>query len=187
MSIKKYEEFLNILDEDLHKMFENQKEHLHCKEGCSYCCERGDYPFSKLEFEYLMVGFKNLSMDLQVEIKSKIEELKKENPKSFVCPFLIDHKCSVYNYRAIICRTFGLLTRFPDGEASIPFCANLDLNYSKYFDKEKQCITSELAQKRDWVVMPHVFNINLNRIMTLDIVKELGLEFGEVKSLIKWF
>ena len=62
-----------------------------------------------------------------------------------------------------------------------------NLNYSKYFDKEKQCITSELAQKRDWVVMPHVFNINLNRIMTLDIVKELGLEFGEVKSLIKWF
>lgn len=187
MSIENYEKFLEVFDDDLAKMFDNQKEHLHCKEGCSFCCERGDYPFTHLDFEYLMYGFKQQDKAYQDMIMEKINKLKAENPKSYVCPFLIDKKCSIYKYRSITCRTFGLLSQFSDGEASIPFCANLDLNYSKYFDKEKQCITKELAEKRDWIVQPRVFSLNIKTIRNLDLVKELGLDFGEVKSLIHWF
>ena len=47
---KRYEIFLYTLNKELQKMFDNQAEFIKCKEGCSYCCEQGEYPFSELEF-----------------------------------------------------------------------------------------------------------------------------------------
>lgn len=186
MSMKNYEKFLGILTDDLNKMFEHQKEHLCCEEGCSLCCERGNFPFSKLEFDYLMEGFKTLDEDTKNVIRKNIQKIKSENLNSYTCPFLIDKKCSLYKYRGLICRTFGLLSMSVDNELTIPFCAGLGLNYSKYFDKEKQTISYNLVQSIPSKHPPRPFNINLNNLMSLDILKELDLEFGEVKRMIDW-
>ena len=57
MTIENYEKFLEVVDDDLRKIFDYQKEYLACKEGCAHCCKRGDFPMSELEFKYLMLGF----------------------------------------------------------------------------------------------------------------------------------
>ena len=65
MDFENYEKFLESIDCDLEKIFEYQSEYLCCKRGCSLCCERGDYPLSRLEFEYLKSGFNKSDIDIK--------------------------------------------------------------------------------------------------------------------------
>ena len=67
--LKRYEKFLEKFDKRLEKYFEEQCEFIKCKPGCSSCCEIGEYPFSRLELEYLMSGF----VELPFETKHKRE------------------------------------------------------------------------------------------------------------------
>lgn len=47
--LQRYEKFLKeVLDPKLDKYFEEQCEFVKCKEGCSSCCEVGEYPFQDL-------------------------------------------------------------------------------------------------------------------------------------------
>lgn len=184
---KNYTKFLYFLDRDLEKIFKNQKEYICCKEGCSHCCEDGEYPFSMLEYEYLMKGFDKLDSNIQKQINQNIKLVKETNPSTYKCPFLIDKKCSVYKYRGIICRTFGVLSEKANGNLAVPFCYSLGLNYSKVYDEKIQKISLDLIQKNNYKTFPHPFNLRLSNIMNLDITKELKLDFGEVKRLIDWF
>ena len=94
--LQRYEKFLKeILDPKLEKYFEEQCEFVKCKESCSSCCEVGEYPFSRLELEYLMSGFVNLSFETKHIIKEEIKHLKREQPKMYNCPFLINKMCCV--------------------------------------------------------------------------------------------
>lgn len=110
MTIENYEKFLEIVDKDLRKIFDYQKEYLCCSEGCAHCCKQGDYPMSELEFKYLIVGFEKLSEDLKEKIRANMEITKVGDKDSYVCPFLIENKCSVYHNRPLVCRAFGVLT-----------------------------------------------------------------------------
>ena len=67
--LKRYELFLEKFDKRLEKYFEEQCEFIKCKEGCSACCEVGEYPFSRLEAEYLMSGFIKLPADIKDKIR----------------------------------------------------------------------------------------------------------------------
>ena len=59
-------------------MFDNQAEFIKCKEGCSYCCEKGEYPFSELEFNYLIEGYKQLDSNTKKIIKENIKQINNE-------------------------------------------------------------------------------------------------------------
>lgn len=191
----KYIEFIE--NTMLKRYFEDQKEYLHCKEGCSHCCETGEFPYSKLEFAYLMEGYKQLSKQEKQLIQAKIKKIKtdKENSsdKTFMheCPFLINKRCCVYNNRGFICRTHGLLFYIKDKEGNIknkmPNCVHLGLNYSNIYDKEKKYLSAELLEKSGIKTEPVAYNIGLKALMEEnDTAKEIGLEFGEKKALIDW-
>ena len=145
--LKIYKQYLNTIQAFLDKCFEEQKEYLYCKKGCAYCCERGTYPYSQIEFDYLMIGFLNLDMETKNEVVARIKTIKEEygnseNKEKFKhrCPFLNQENiCLVYDYRGLICRIFGLLKPSQDGEIIMPFCQSLGLNYSKIYNKEKKC------------------------------------------------
>lgn len=187
MNIENYEKFLNVLMMDLETIFTDQREYICCKEGCAFCCKKGEYPFSKLEFDYLMLGYSELSIKRQNEIKAKIDFIKKIGDKEYSCPFLFDDVCSVYKYRGLTCRTFGLLTERADKTLTIPFCTNLGLNYSNVYDKNSRQILTELYKENNYYIPPTAFKLNYRNIMSLPLAKELNLEFGEVKRLIDWF
>lgn len=187
---KRYEIFLYTLNKELKKMFDNQAEFIKCKEGCSYCCEKGEYPFSELEFNYLIEGYKQLDSNTKKIIKENIKQINKEKSKNtdkifmHKCPFLIDKRCSVYNNRGIICRTFGLLCEHNDGRLTIPFCHEYGLNYAQLYDKE----LGQLIDERDGIKLsktePAAYRIERDNIMNLSIAKNLNIVWGDSKTMI---
>lgn len=189
---KRYEIFLNSLSKELNRMFEEQKEFIMCKEGCSFCCEYGEYPFSKLEMDYLLDGYKELDDETKFKILDNIAKLNDEKMKSesepymYCCPFLINNRCSVYNNRGIICRTFGLLCDHDDGRLTMPFCHEKGLNYSKIYDKDK----GQLVLEKDGVVLaqtePKAYRVGRVHVQNLSIAKNLDIEWGESKTLLDY-
>ena len=188
-----YEKYLEFLNEHLAKFFENQKEYICCKKGCSLCCENGEYPYSKIEMDYLLEGLKKLDIKQQKQIKENIEEIiakKKEyTGKTFVykCPFLINNSCSVYEYRGVVCRAFGLIENASEGNPKIPFCAYQELNYSNVLDKEKKVLTTEKYKALNLKEEPVGFNISYKFLTDEAFEKKFQFQFGEKLPLINWF
>ena len=177
--LQRYAEFLKILDKKLDGYFEEQCEFIKCKPKCSACCEVGEYPFSRLELEYLMSGFVKLPFGIKHEIKEEIKRLKAENPKMYKCPFLIDGMCSVYEYRGIVCRIHGLAW-YDEAENKIrlPYCVNKGLNYAKVFDRQ----TGEVFLQN-----PIKERLRIDTILRSSDAEKYNLECGEIRPLIKWF
>lgn len=192
-----YEKYLEIIDEYLQKFFKQQKDYIFCKEGCSLCCENGLYPFSQLEFDYLMYGFAQLGDELKIQIMDEIKQLKKEKDKSkekkffHRCPFLIDKKCSVYKYRALICRNYGLMYHYKNKKGEqryhMPCCVFQGLNYSNVYDEKEGTLTTEKWKTTGLEVEPVSYNVSLDFLMDNDLTKFLNLEFGEQKHILDWF
>lgn len=177
--LKQYEKFLELLDKRLDRYFEEQCEFIKCKPGCSACCEVGEYPFSRLELEYLMSGFMTLPFETKHIIKEEIKRLKAEKPKLHKCPFLINKMCSLYKYRGIVCRVHGLA--WYDGNEKrirLPYCVNMGLNYSNVFDRE----TGEVFLQN-----PITERLRIDDILNSRQAREFGLECGEIRPIMKWF
>lgn len=124
-----YVDFIKELDIKLKKYFDQQKDSICCECGCSACCEKGEYPISQAELEYLMQGY----IALDNETKKTVQENIKNMVEGGICPFLIDKKCSVYPYRPIICRTHGLAYICNYNTVKLPYCVNEGKNFSKSY------------------------------------------------------
>jgi len=158
-----YIEFLENLDKRLEEYFLAHKKYIHCKKGCSSCCEKGDYPLSQIELEYLMQGFVKLSNEEKIKVQNNIKKIQKGG----ICPFLIDKECSIYPYRPIVCRVHGIAYICKNNTVKVPFCVNTGMNYSDVYNSGK-------------------ININpvLENLDTKNVLKDF--EFGEIKNLIDW-
>jgi len=195
--IEKYEKYLEKIGVYLEKFFAQQKPYIFCKEGCAICCETGEYPFSKVEFQYAMIGYQGLSDEEKDIVQSKVKEIKKlkkaSKDKKFLheCPFLIDKKCSIYTHRGIICRSYGLMYFVADKDNKLsykrPCCSEMGLNYSNVLDEETGMISAEMWKETGIETEPLSYNVGLDFLIDNNITKELGLEVGEQKAIIDWF
>lgn len=176
--LKKYAKFISELDKKLNKYFELQSEYICCKEGCSGCCEVGDYPFTQLEMMYLMSGFKQLPDDIKQTVRNNFIAVKQNRVSLhlyYKCPFLINNKCCVYKYRGITCRTFGLAYLTDDKNVKTPACSNEGLCYHNVI--KDGILTIEPIKEK----------LGLFDIINSDLAKKYKLEFGQSRSLIDWF
>lgn len=157
-----YKKFLDKLDKRLSAYFNNHKDFIHCSLGCSACCEKGDYPISQLELEYLMQGFISLDNDTKRIIQNNIKSMQKGEQ----CPFLIDKKCSVYPYRPIICRVHGLAYLIKNA-VKVPYCVYNGKNYAEVFTDGE-------------------ININpvLENLDTPNVLKDF--DYGDIRNLYDW-
>lgn len=195
MMLKDYIFYMAYLTDKLQGFFEKQSPYIYCKKGCAKCCQEGEYPFSQAEFDFLMIGFSKLSAQTQKEITTKIDKIKEQKKMQsktgetflYECPFLINNECSVYEFRGIICRSFGLIAINDKGNSKIPFCAFQGLNYSNVLDVDTKIISSEKFKKLNTDKPPLAYNVGYNILTSEDIEKNFHIEFGEKKALIDWF
>ena len=192
--LKLYKQYLNTIQAFLDNCFEDQKEYICCQKGCAHCCQKGAYPYSQLEFDYLMVGFFNLEKEEQQKIMNRIQNLKEEYEKTenkekfmYRCPFLNDEgSCSVYEFRGLICRTFGLLKPDKNGELILPFCQSLGLNYSKIYNREEKMLDENLIKQYGYKKTPKSYDLSFKTLMRKDLFEDVVIDFGEIKSLVDW-
>ena len=100
----------------------------------------------------------------------------------YECPFLVDGECTIYPARAIICRTFGLISYDEKDKKRIPFCVNLDLNYANVYDKTSKQITVENLDNAE----PLAYNIGRKFLRSNKIEREFDIFFGDDKPLVEW-
>ena len=181
--LKRYKKFLKELDNQIAKYYESQKAYIKCKKGCAECCQIGEYPFSRLEAEYIMSGFINLPAQTQNIIKNNIQNLLEEKSKSvatrfeYCCPFLIDKECALYEYRGIVCRTFGL-AYLDNNKVILPECVKSGLNYYNVYNLDKSEVTLKNPIKE---------NLHIDKIFHSKTAEKYQLECGKIQPLIDWF
>ena len=159
-----YPAFIAKLDKRLEEYFNSQSENVCCKKGCSSCCEKGDYPLSEIELEYMMQGYISLDNSTKTQIQENIKDIQKGGK----CPFLINSVCSIYPYRPIICRTHGLAYLMKDGRVNVPYCVNDGKNYSKVY-QNGEILTEPVKEN----------------LSTLNLLKDAGIECT-VRNLYDW-
>ncbi len=189
--INKYKKYLKKITTYLNKYFEQQKPYIFCKEGCSICCETGHYPISDLEFKYLNTGYQSLNKKNKLIVKENIKKTK-ENYKDksyYRCPFLIEKKCSIYKYRPLVCRSYGLLQFFENEKKKvsyyIPCCATEGLNYSTVYDEKTLSISGEKFKTLNIETEPLSYNVSYKYLLKNELNSDI--EFGEVNNLIERF
>lgn len=181
--LKRYEEFLNEFDREISGYFHEQQDYIKCHQGCTDCCTVGEYPFSRLEAEYLMQGFLGLQKEIRDAIKKNIKRIKSEKENFsggrflYKCPFLIKDMCALYSRRGLTCRMYGL-AYVAGGRVILPECANIGLNYSEIFDKETGIVNLENPVKKKLIIDTWLKNNN---------ALKYRLECGEIRPLIDWF
>ena len=182
----------------IQRFFYEQKDYIFCKKGCALCCKNAQFPYTNIEFQLILEGLKQLEINMQQTISENIKKIvvqkqyhKESGSKDkfrYDCPFLINDECSIYYYRGLVCRSFGLMTFLPNSEKTprIPFCAYRGLNYSNVLDEENDKISdikfAELAVPNE----PIAYNVDYSVLIDDKIAKGFNFEFGEVKPLIDW-
>lgn len=182
--LDRYKLFLKEFDEIINSLFENQKRYINCKKGCSKCCEKGDYPFSQLEFAYLTQGFLSLPPERKIKVQHNIRQYQterkyfKEERYEHQCPFLINGECCVYEYRGIVCRTFGLCY-YDDinGYVKLPDCVHDGLNYSEFYDADTRTLNIQNVPK---------VNLRIDRVLKSQLAEKYELESGEIRAMLDW-
>jgi uncharacterized protein len=119
-AIKQYLALRDEIDQRCQELHDEHAPHLQCRAGCDMCCM--DFGILPVEFEVI----KELAGD----------ELKKGQPvnEEGACPFLVNHRCVIYHFRPIICRTQGLPLLFMgEEEWELSAC---ELNFTAFdFDE----------------------------------------------------
>lgn len=190
--LENYLLYLKFIDEKLSKIFEKQKPFLCCKKGCAKCCKTAQFPYTQIEMFYLLQGATklldnesiNLVMQNIAEIKKKKEEFS-EKEFLYDCPFLINNECSVYEYRGVICRAFGLMNISESGKVRMPFCCFQGYNYAKIMDGKN--ISSKKFKELGIEEEPAAFHTDYNFLTDKDFEKMFHFKFGEKKPMIDWF
>lgn len=182
--LENYEKFLIEFDDYIKQLFENHKQYIKCKKGCSLCCTGGEFPYSQLEFSYLTKGFILLPNDKKQIVQNNIKRLLKEKVnfkgKRFehTCPFLIDNECCVYNYRGIICRTFGICYYDDENKyVRLPACSNYGLNYSQVYNKDNNTLNIKDIPKQ---------NLRIDVVLNSENAKKYNLDSGEIRPMLDW-
>ncbi len=188
-----YEKYLEFLNEKLQKFFESQKPFIFCHKGCAKCCKKAQFPYSLLEIRYLLSGFLKLDKETQDKIEENLQSIVKKKKKfrgkvfKYECPFLIDDVCSVYEYRGVICRTFGLMTNTIEQKLRAPFCYEKGLNYSNVMNIRTRKISPRKYKKLGVKEEPLCFNVSYKFLTDRSFEEDFNIRFGEVKPLINWF
>lgn len=96
-SILKYHQLRGEIDNRVDELWEDHHKNMACKKGCDLCC---------LNFDVFPVEFDAIKKQVKEEYSDiLLQEVPADTGEK--CIFIVDHQCSIYNARPIICRTHG--------------------------------------------------------------------------------
>ncbi len=104
-----------------------------------------------------MTGYSNLNNESKIRVQENIKTMERGG----ACPFLLDKLCSIYPYRPMICRIYGLAYLAKNNIVKVPYCVNEGKNYSQVYSNGeflgepiKENLDLRLGQTRnlyDWL------------------------------------
>lgn len=116
MSLPELHEKITAFEESLGP---GPRELSQCKKGCSQCCEVKLSVFS-VEADFIREWWKKLPEETQKNLRDIWKTQPGEEGK---CDFLVNHDCTIYEARPVICRSQGLPLRFKDeGQLYLDIC-----------------------------------------------------------------
>lgn len=189
---RNYVLYLDFLAEKFERFFESQKPYIFCKKGCGKCCRGAQFPYSQMEITYLMYGAQSLDAQTAQIVMENVQKIKQDRENfegdrfRYDCPFLINDECSVYDYRGIICRAFGLMTMDENDKVKVPFCCFEGLNYSNVMQDDGKNISIEKFKLLGVKEEPIAHNVRYEVLTDEDIAKDFGFKFGKKRPLIDW-
>lgn len=131
-AMKTYLKITKILDEQVSTLVNEADSQINCKAGCSGCCSNR-FKISSVEAGYLKTGFLTLPTNLQQQIKKQLQaplnKAEHSNKHYDKCPLLIEEQCSLYHYRPLLCRAYGV--RLKVGETISACSLNFNNNETK--------------------------------------------------------
>jgi Fe-S-cluster containining protein len=115
--LENYFQLVNRVDELCRNVEEVLREHIKCAAGCSSCCKA--ITLFPVEAAAIRMGVEALPEE-EAEI---VRRHAAEGGEGDTCPLLYDHRCLIYPFRPIICRTHGLPILFTDdGKRRVDYC-----------------------------------------------------------------
>jgi len=115
LAMEIYTHALKQLDSSVLGLQQEQQRYLQCKRGCSSCCTDA--------FRIRYIEAKILLAQLTPETRQNLQKTSEQREGQ--CVFLVDQACSVYDYRPILCRAYGLILKASDSIGTCP------LNYTE--------------------------------------------------------
>lgn len=196
LMLEKYISYLDIFNKKLDSYFQDQKEFIKCKTGCSFCCKYSYYPYSQLEYDYFRIGlqkkftageregFYQKTLQIFRDRRNFLKTNSNVFDFQYECPFLVDDVCKNYEHRGVICRSHGLIYKDIDKpKHNAPHCMTHGLNYSNIYDPETKQFSEEKAAQLGFKSRPKVYELSYSSIM-----KDAGedIDFGDVRMLFEW-
>ena len=117
--------------------------HLNCKKGCDLCC----MAISVFPVEFYAI---------KAEIKDGLRSALPGPQDEVQCRFLVDHCCTIYNSRPVICRTHGLPLLYMSIESDEFELSRCELNFIEY---ELENFTEENTYPMD-LINSKLYQIN---------------------------
>jgi Fe-S-cluster containining protein len=116
-------------DAEFDAVHRRQASHMQCRPGCSDCC-RARLSITRVEEAALRQGLATLPESRRAQFAARTVEPGRE-----MCPALDDDgRCGVYEFRPLICRTFGAPLRHRHAVELVnpPIIDSCDLNFTEY-------------------------------------------------------
>ena len=117
--IEKYREVRTAIDKQVSALEKTHNKHMVCRKGCDMCCM--DYSIFPVEYHSILADLK------QRGFSPKNTGNLSENG----CVFLVNHACTIYAERPVICRTHGLPLIFTNDDAEFELSA-CELNFTNF-------------------------------------------------------
>ncbi|MCI0339059.1 MAG: YkgJ family cysteine cluster protein [Acidobacteria bacterium] len=121
-----YKHLRDQVDQLTAKLSARYSQHLVCRAGCSSCCHHHLSVFV-VEAAAVRGAIERLPDEIHAQVRQQALEVseREASGEAVACPLLIDHRCSIYESRPLICRTQGLplLIEADDGIPEVDFCS----------------------------------------------------------------
>lgn len=164
---EKYKSLRTEIDNDSKNLSLEHSKHMKCKKGCDLCCM--DYSIFPIEFYSILNDFK------EKKVNTGSSHTEEEN----VCVFLINHVCSIYEQRPIICRTHGLPLLYMNDNSEWELSA-CELNFTE-FNFNEFTIENTLSQDK---INSKLFMLNKEFIADFQDKKYGEMDLIPIKELL---